>query len=41
MPLGDVNTRIPKRQHVVFFADGEPNKGTFHTSFTLEPGVDN
>lgn len=41
VPLGDVNTRIPKRQHIVFFADGEPNKGTFHTSFTLEPGVDN
>lgn len=41
VPLGDVNTRIPKRQHVVFFADGEPNKGTFHTSFTLVPGQDN
>jgi Na+-transporting methylmalonyl-CoA/oxaloacetate decarboxylase gamma subunit len=41
VPLGDVNTRIPKRQHVVFFADGEPNKGTFHTSFTLTPGEDN
>ncbi|MDE6277999.1 MAG: OadG family protein [Muribaculaceae bacterium] len=41
VPLGDVNTRIPKRQHVVFFADGEPNKGTFHTNFILTPGVDN
>lgn len=41
IPLGDVNTRIPKRQHVVFFADGEPNKGTFHTNFTLVPGQDN
>ena len=41
VPLGDVNTRIPKRQHVLFFADGEPNKGTFHTSFTLVPGQDN
>lgn len=41
VPLGDVNTRIPKRQHVLFFADGEPNKGTFHTSFTLTPGQDN
>ncbi len=41
VPLGDVNTEIPKRQHVVFFADGEPNKGTFHTSFTLVPGQDN
>ena len=41
VPLGDVNTRIAKRQHVVFFADGEPNKGTFHLSFTLTPGQDN
>lgn len=41
VPLGDVNTRIAKRQHVVFFADGQPDKGTFHTSFVLEPGKDN
>ena len=41
VPLGDVNTKIPKRQHVVFFADGEPNRGTFHTSFKLVPGQDN
>lgn len=41
VPLGDVNTRISKRQHVVFFADGEPNKGTFHTSFVLVPGREN
>ena len=33
VPLGDVNTEIPPRQHVVFWADGEPNKGTFHLSF--------
>ncbi len=41
VPLGDVNTCIPTRQHVIFFADGEPNKGTFHTNFTLVPGQDN
>lgn len=41
VPLGDVNTEIPKRQHVVFFADGEPNKGTFHTNFVLTPGQEN
>lgn len=41
VPLGDVNTRIPKRQHVIFWADNEPNKGTFHTSFVLIPGQDN
>lgn len=37
IPLGDVLTRIPKRQHVVFWADGMPSRGTFHTSFTLDP----
>lgn len=41
VPLGDVNTEIPSRQHVVFYADGEPNKGTFHTNFVLVPGQDN
>lgn len=41
VPLGDVNTEIPARQHVVFWADGEPNKGTFHLSFKLTPGQDN
>ncbi|MBJ2187223.1 MAG: lamin tail domain-containing protein [Muribaculaceae bacterium] len=41
VPLGDVNTRMPKRQHVIFFADGEPNKGTFHTNFVLDPTRDN
>lgn len=41
VPLGDVNTRIPKRQHVVFFADGKPTDGTFHASFTLVEGQDN
>ncbi|MCM1482698.1 MAG: OadG family protein [Muribaculaceae bacterium] len=41
VPLGDVNTEIPSRQHVIFWTDGEPSKGTFHTSFTLTPGQDN
>lgn len=41
VPLGDQRTEMGKRQHLVFFADGAPTKGTFHTSFTLEPGKDN
>lgn len=41
VPLGDVNTEIPARQHVLFWADGQPNKGTFHMNFTLTPGKDN
>ena len=35
VPLGDVNTKMPKRQHVLFWTDGMPTRGTFHTSFTL------
>ncbi|MDE7125420.1 MAG: OadG family protein [Muribaculaceae bacterium] len=41
VPLGDANTKIGKRQHVVFFADSMPTRGTFHTSFSLKPGQDN
>lgn len=41
VPLGDVDTEIPRRQHVVFFADGKPSRGTFHTNLTLVPGQDN
>ena len=38
VPLGDVKTEIPALQQVLFWADGEPNKGTFHTSFKIKPG---
>lgn len=41
VPLGDVNTKIPKRQHIIFWADGQPTLGTFHTNFTLTPGQEN
>lgn len=41
VPLGDVNTRIPKRQHIIFWADGNPSRGTFHTNFRLLPGQPN
>ena len=41
VPLGDVNTKIPKRQHVIFWADGMPSRGTFHLNFTLKAGEEN
>ena len=41
VPLGDVKTKMPKRQHVLFFADGQPKKGTFHTNFVFIPGQEN
>lgn len=41
VPLGDVRTKMPKREFAVFFADQDPDRGTFHTNFRLEPGKDN
>ena len=41
VPLGDARTKIGKRQTVVFFTDGDPDRGTFHTSFRLNPNRDN
>ncbi|MDY5119717.1 MAG: OadG family transporter subunit, partial [Muribaculaceae bacterium] len=41
VPRGDVNTVIPARQHILFWADGEPERGTFHLNFKLTPGQDN
>lgn len=32
---GDVLTRIRPRQHVVFWADNNPSRGTFHLNFEL------
>lgn len=33
IPKGDVLTLIKPRQHALFWADGEPRRGTFHTNF--------
>ena len=41
IPKGDVLTKIPPRQHALFWVDGEPQRGTFHLNFTFEPGKDN
>lgn len=41
VPRGDHNTKLGPLQHVLFFADNDPGKGTFHLSFELTPGVDN
>ena len=32
----DVLTLVKPRQHALFWADGEPNRGTFHTNFKLD-----
>ncbi|MDR1372580.1 MAG: lamin tail domain-containing protein [Dysgonamonadaceae bacterium] len=36
VPKGDVKTIIPPRQHVLFWADNMPSRGTFHINFTLD-----
>ena len=35
IPKADVLTKIPPRQHVLFWADNQPFRGTFHVNFTL------
>ena len=37
IPKGDELTEIGPRQHALFWADNEPNRGTFHTNFKLDP----
>ncbi|MCC8118912.1 MAG: OadG family protein [Bacteroidales bacterium] len=41
VPMGDESTHMGKRQHIVFYADDEPNLGPLHLSFQLAPGQDN
>ncbi len=41
IPQNDKNTKIPHLQQAVFFADGDPWKGTFHVNFELKPGLEN
>lgn len=36
IPKGDVLTAIPPRQHILFWADGVKERGTFHLSFNLD-----
>lgn len=36
IPKGDVLTLVKPRQHALFWADEEPNRGTFHTNFKLD-----
>lgn len=35
IPSGDVLTKIKPRQHILFWADNQPSRGTFHINFTL------
>ena len=35
IPGGDIQTKIKPRQHVIFWADNKPYRGTFHIAFDL------
>ncbi len=41
VPRGDEKTKTPHLSPIVFFADGEPAKGTLHTAAVLKLGVEN
>lgn len=41
IPKSDVLTKIKPRQHGLFWADGMPNRGTFHVNFTFDPTKEN
>lgn len=36
IPQGDAQTQIKPRQHVVFWIDAAPTRGTFHTNFKFD-----
>lgn len=36
IPSGDITTKIKPRQHVIFWADNQPFRGTYHVNFNLE-----
>lgn len=36
IPKGDALTLVKPRQHALFWADGNPRRGTFHTNFKLD-----
>ena len=40
IPKGDVLTLVKPRQHALFWADGQPNRGTFHTNFVMDGATD-
>ena len=39
IPKGDVLTLLKPRQHTLFWADGAPRRGTFHTNFVKQTRI--
>ena len=40
IPKGDVQTIVKPRQHALFWADGQPNRGNFHTNIVMDGTTD-
>lgn len=38
IPKGDVLTQVKPRQHILFWSDNQPKRGTFHVNFTIKGG---
>ena len=41
IPKGDVQTKVRPYQHILFWVDGKPGRGTFHTNFSFSPTKEN
>ena len=41
IPKGDVLTKVAPRQHILFWVDNEPTRGTFHVNFAFNPNGEN
>lgn len=41
IPRGNINTKMPPRQYLMFWADNMPNRGAFYLNFGLEAGKEN
>jgi len=41
IPKGDIMTKVKPRQHIIFWADKMPERGTFHLNFTFDPTTSN
>lgn len=41
IPKGDVLTQIKPRQHILFWVDNKPYRGTFHVNFKFNPETSN
>lgn len=41
IPKGDVLTKVAPRQHILFWADDMPSRGTFHVNFAFNPNTEN